>query len=66
MRTPKRIEIKVTEFIREEIDGKKEVVCIDWLFQDKSDALDKMFEINARKPFCAPFLTYVMEGKEND
>lgn len=66
MNTPKRLAIKVTEFIREDIDGKREIVSIDWIYHSKGDALDKIFEINSRKPFLAPFLTYVMVGKEND
>lgn len=55
--------VKVTEFIREKInhqDGEPyEVVCVEWFFDDKAEAVARLNEINSRKPFFPPFLTYV-------
>lgn len=59
MKTVRLSAYKVTEFIREPIEGKREIVSVEWFFDNKGEALDKMYEINSRKPFLAPFLTYV-------
>lgn len=55
--------VKVTEFFREKIgcqDGESyQMVCAEWFFDSKEAAVEKLDEINSRKPFFPPFLTYV-------
>ena len=59
-----RPSIKVTEFVREKINGKSDVVCVEWFFDNVIDAFNKMDEIKERGTFCDPFLTFVHGGEK--